>query len=167
MQARIAHLRQEGGVGIEQPVEPVDQDADRQQIEQRLVARGFAARRRLGRRQPFGRRERRFARRERFEDGFAGGDRASLPFSVSSRADNCRASSSKALFSTGVSAGCFASPGARNGKTFAATSAGNSVAVSVGASLATFCDIFLDAFLDAFLWGFLGRFHGRFQIVLM
>ena len=52
MQARIAHLRQEGRVGVEQPVEPVDQDADRQQIEQRLVAPGFAARRRLRRRQP-------------------------------------------------------------------------------------------------------------------
>jgi hypothetical protein len=84
------------------------------QIEQRLVARAFAARRRLGRRQPFGRRGGRFARSrcgQRFDDGFAVTSTASLPFSVSSRADNCRASSSKAWFSTGVSAGCFASPG--------------------------------------------------------
>ena len=35
----------ESGVGIEQPVEPVDQDAHRKQIEQRPVAAGFAVRR--------------------------------------------------------------------------------------------------------------------------
>ena len=52
MQARIAHAREKRAVGIEQPVEPVDQHADRQQIEQRPVAPGFAARRRLGLRQP-------------------------------------------------------------------------------------------------------------------
>ncbi len=62
MQGRITHLREEGRVGVEQPVEPVDQNADRQQIEQRLVAPGFAACRRLGWRQPFGLRgDRRFA----------------------------------------------------------------------------------------------------------
>ena len=47
MQAGIAHLREEGGIGVKQPVEPVDQNADRQQVEQRLVAPGFAAWRRL------------------------------------------------------------------------------------------------------------------------
>ena len=36
----VADPRQESRVGIQQPVEPVDQDADRQQIEQRLVAPG-------------------------------------------------------------------------------------------------------------------------------
>ena len=40
------------------------------------------------------------------------------PFSRSSRADNCRASSLKALFSTGVRVGDFVSPGGRNGRTF-------------------------------------------------
>ena len=52
LQAGIADAVEERAVGIEQPVEPVDQHADREQIEQRLVARGLAARRRLGRRQP-------------------------------------------------------------------------------------------------------------------
>jgi hypothetical protein len=56
----------------------------------------------------------------------------SLPISFSRRADNCRASSLKALFSTGVSDGGFASPGGRNGKTFF----GVSVAVSTGGSTA-------------------------------
>ena len=125
MQARIAHAREKRRVGIEQPVEPVDQDADRQEIEQHLVAPGFAARRRLGARQPArlfagllgcfrcGRRlDHRFRRagcRWRCRRG---------EFSLSSRADNCRASSLKALFSTGVSTGNFGSPIGRNGTTF-------------------------------------------------
>ncbi len=41
-----------------------------------------------------------------------------VPFSLSSRADNCRASSLKALFSTGVRAGDFGSLIGRNGRTF-------------------------------------------------
>jgi hypothetical protein len=40
------------------------------------------------------------------------------PFSLSSRADNCRASSLNALFSTGVSTGDFGSLIGRNGSTF-------------------------------------------------
>ena len=55
MQARIAHPLEKRSVAIEQPVKPIDQDAHREQIEQRLVAPGLAARRRLRRRQPFGR----------------------------------------------------------------------------------------------------------------
>src|SRR5712672_2196489 len=47
-------------------------------------------------------------------------------FSRSSRADNCLASSSKALFSTGVSAGDFCSPMGRNGTTFSGISTGSS-----------------------------------------
>ena len=43
---------------------------------------------------------------------------AAAPFSLSSRADNCRASSLKALFSTGVRTGDFGSPMGRNGRTF-------------------------------------------------
>jgi len=41
VEALVAHPHQKRAVGIEQPVEPVDQHADRQQIEQRLVAPGF------------------------------------------------------------------------------------------------------------------------------
>ncbi len=62
MQAVVADAREKGGVGIEQPVEPVDQHAGRQQIEQRAVALQLAARRRLGFFQPL-RARRRFARR--------------------------------------------------------------------------------------------------------
>ena len=65
------------------------------------------------------------------DDGFidAGdGGRRLVPISVSSRADNCRASSLKALFSTGVSDGGLVSPGGRNGKTFFDVS----VAISLG-----------------------------------
>jgi hypothetical protein len=40
------------------------------------------------------------------------------PVSFSSRAANCRASSLKALFSTGVSDGDFGSLTGRNGRTF-------------------------------------------------
>ena len=54
VQAVIAHAAEEGAVGVKQPVEPVDQHAGREQVEQRLVARGLAARRRLGMRQPVG-----------------------------------------------------------------------------------------------------------------
>ena len=50
--------------------------------------------------------------------GLTAGVAAAAPFSFSSRADNCRASSLKALFSTGVRAGDFVSPGGRNGRTF-------------------------------------------------
>ena len=53
MQAVVSDALEEGGVGIEQPVKPVDQDAGRQQIEQCAVALQFAARRRLGLFQPF------------------------------------------------------------------------------------------------------------------
>jgi len=72
VEALVAHLRQKRAVGIEQPVEPVNQHADRQQIEQRLVAPGFAPRRLLGRRQPFGWFARRFGcfgRRRLLVDG--------------------------------------------------------------------------------------------------
>src|SRR6202041_3504188 len=41
----IAHAFEKRRVGIEQPVEPVDQYADRDQVEQRSVAPAFAARR--------------------------------------------------------------------------------------------------------------------------
>ena len=54
VQALIAHPRQKRRVGIEQPVEPIDQHARGDQIEQRPVAPGFAARGWLGLRQPFG-----------------------------------------------------------------------------------------------------------------
>src|SRR6185312_16244320 len=54
VQAVIADALQEGRVGIEQAVEPVDQDAGREQVEQGAVAPGFAPCRRLRRRQPFG-----------------------------------------------------------------------------------------------------------------
>src|ERR1700722_6533469 len=53
-----------------------------------------------------------------------------VTFSLSSRADSCRASSLKALFSTGVSTGNFASPIGRNGTTFLSISLG----VSTGGS---------------------------------
>src|SRR6202020_1187115 len=43
---------EERAVGTGPPVEPVDEAAARQQIEQRLVAAAFAARRRFGMRQP-------------------------------------------------------------------------------------------------------------------
>ena len=58
------------------------------------------------------------------------------PFSVSSRSDNCRASSLKALFSTGVSTGAFASPIGRNGNTFFGGSAKISAEGSLGVSTA-------------------------------
>src|ERR1700691_2546270 len=57
---------------------------------------------------------------------------AASPFSLSSRADNCRASSLKALFSTGVSIGDFDSPIGRNGSTFFCVS--SSVSASTGLS---------------------------------
>ena len=52
VQAVISHALEENAVGVEQPVEPVDHHAGRQKIEQRLVAPGFSARRRLGLGQP-------------------------------------------------------------------------------------------------------------------
>ena len=136
MQAGIADALEKRRVGVEQAIEPVDQDAGGQQIEQRLVApplrRAPAA--------PAARASRalagcgaavtsgsvmtivrgRLRRRARL----------AVPSSLSSRADNCRASSLKALFSTGVSAGglvsprcgtaahCRASPPARSGEGF-------------------------------------------------
>ena len=69
----------------------------------------------------------------------------SPPVSVSSRADNCRASSLKALFSTGVSDGGLASPGGRNGKTFfdvsACISARVSFVVSTAVSKSVGCEV--------------------------
>ena len=138
MQAVIADALQECRVGIEQAVEPVDQDAGRQQIEQRAVAPAFAARRRLGRRQPFRARCGLLARRLR-RGGLGRRSPSPRPHhgspaaggSVSSRADSCRASSLKAWFSTGDSAGdCdFASPIGRNGTTFGGVSTGSSKSV--------------------------------------
>src|SRR3984957_15512741 len=66
-------------------------------------------------------------------------------FSLSSRADSCRASSSKALFSTGVSTGDFTSPTGRNGSTFFGVSSnpglGNSLGVSTGVSKSVGCEV--------------------------
>ncbi len=79
VKARIAHPLQKRGIGIDQPVEPVDQHAHGQQIEQRPVAPGFAARRRLRLREPGGffARPWRFRRGRRLADrvGRVGGDR--------------------------------------------------------------------------------------------
>ena len=49
----MAHPCQERAVGIKQSVEPIDQHADGQQIEQRPIAFGFATRRGFGFDQPF------------------------------------------------------------------------------------------------------------------
>ena len=54
VQAVVSHLSEKRAVGIEHPVEPIDQHADRHQIEQHPVAPRLAARGRLGRRQPVG-----------------------------------------------------------------------------------------------------------------
>ena len=109
-QAGIAHAREEGGVGVEQAVEPVDQNARRQQIEQRAVARAVAVRGRRGLGQPFGRAG--GASGSGIEgsgviSAVGGSDvtAAIVSRSRSSRSDNCRASSLNALFSTGVSVG--------------------------------------------------------------
>ena len=68
VQAVIADALEESRVGKQQPVETIDQDADGNEIQQRLVAPGDAARRRLGRRQPF----RRVADRRGCATGAAG-----------------------------------------------------------------------------------------------
>ncbi len=56
---------------------------------------------------------------------------------LSSRSDNCRASSLNALFSTGESTGDFASPIGRNGTTFCArsTSASNSAGAEMSSAV--------------------------------
>ncbi len=148
VQAGIAHVVEERAVGIEQAVEPIDQDPQGHQVEQRLVAARLAARRRGRLVQPLrprGRNHRpavrlparahpgRVAARGRHRSASDGGG-DSMPVSFSSRADNCRASSLKALFSTGVSDGGFASPGARNGTTFTSASLDASAGISVGSS---------------------------------
>src|SRR5258708_24297663 len=58
-----------------------------------------------------------------FDDG--GAAPSVSPLSRSSRADNCLANSSKALFSTAGSAGDFGSPEGRNGTTFSGSSTGS------------------------------------------
>ena len=123
MQAVIADRLEKCRVGIEQPVEPVDQDACGQQIEQRPVAPAspraggsggashsgvaMAGAWPAARGSPHGAGPSTTASAIPVTSGASG----SLSFS--SRADNCRASSSKALFSTGVSDGGLTSPGAR------------------------------------------------------
>jgi hypothetical protein len=83
----MAHAREECRVGVEQAVEAIDQNARRQQVEQRAVAHAVAARRRRRLGQPFGRRVRRIRRLDwRFGCGLrrrlgrAGGDRLPLAF---------------------------------------------------------------------------------------
>ena len=75
MQAVIADPRQKRGIGIEQSVKPVDQHADRYEVEQHPVAPGLAARRRFGLRQPlrgFCRRSGRYGRLDHI-DNIVGG----------------------------------------------------------------------------------------------
>ena len=52
MKAVVTHAPQKCGVGVEQAIEPVDQDARRQKIKQRPVAAAVALRRRFGRGEP-------------------------------------------------------------------------------------------------------------------
>ena len=132
---------EERRVGIEQPVEPIDQDADRQADRAACGRAGL-------RRAPAARAAPASPACSSIGSGVSGAAGGSIdgsagasrhvrrrrrpaaPFSLSSRADNCRASSLKALFSTGVSTGDFGSPIGRNGRTFLGVSTG--VSKSVG-----------------------------------
>ncbi len=117
---RIAHALEKRRIGIKQAVEPVDQDAGWQCRSRaaRECALVLGARGRLGPLQPlrdvvqsrlallarrFGRGRSRWRRSATASPGV--GVAIALSSSRSSRADNCRANSAKALFSTGVRAG--------------------------------------------------------------
>ena len=145
MKARIAHPLEERGVGIEQPVEPIDQHADRAADR---AASGRAGLRRAGGSGSTASRAVRRLRAFPARPGARSRPRAVrmspalsavMPVSLSSRADNCRASSLKALFSTGVRVGDFGSPIGRNGRTFFGISTGVSTGVSksVGGEVST------------------------------
>jgi len=143
VQAVIADALEEGGVGIEQAIEPVDQDAGRQQIEQRLVAPPLAARGRLRRRQPVRCRRLRLgsplglddgSRLSRVSDGrFNDGAVGVVPLSLSSRADNWRASFVEGAVFHRRQRRRPRIAGVRNGRTLPGASApGASASVSAG-----------------------------------
>ena len=124
LQAAVADPLEKGGIGVD-AAGRAGRSARRPATDRATSCRaGFAARGRLGLRQParlLGGLGRGFRGRRRLGCGFrclrSGGslDRA---VSLSSRADNWRASSLKALFSTGVRTGDFGSLTGRNGRTF-------------------------------------------------
>ena len=131
VQAVVSDAAEKRRVGVEQPVEPVDQhaggNADRaascRARSRRAAAAPAATASRAGRR-PVRMLPRPAVRQSASGASDAAGVSAAAPVSFSSRAANCRASSLKALFSTGVSDGDFGSFTGRNGRTFLGVSIG-------------------------------------------